>query len=202
VIQELGALPAGTSAPNTVITEHAVRQFHLQSSVNDWLVLGAHPFSATQIRGAQTTAATTPLAIESKNDQPSSSQVIDYATAFGILLALGILAMSVGLIRSETAGDLRTLAATGASGRTRRNLAAVSTGTLGFLGALLGTVGGYIALAGWLRSNSLNGGIGALGNIPIKNLLVLIVAMPLVAAAGGWLLAGRQPPGVARQPMQ
>jgi putative ABC transport system permease protein len=202
VIQELGALPAGTSAPNTVITEHAVRQFHLQSSVNDWLVIGTHPFSAAQISGAQTTAATTPLAVESKNDQPSSSQVIDYATAFGIFLALGILAMSVGLVRSETAGDLRTLSATGASGRTRRNLAAVTTGTLGFLGALLGTAGGYIALAGWLRSNSLNGGIGALGNIPIKNLGVLIIAMPLVAAVAAWLLAGREPPGVARQPMQ
>ena len=26
VIQEVGALPSGTSAPNTVITEHAIRQ--------------------------------------------------------------------------------------------------------------------------------------------------------------------------------
>jgi hypothetical protein len=31
-----------------------------------------------------------------------------------ILIALGVLAMTVGLIRSETAGDLRTLTAAGA----------------------------------------------------------------------------------------
>ena len=30
VIQEVGALPMGTSAPNTVITEHAMRKFHIQ----------------------------------------------------------------------------------------------------------------------------------------------------------------------------
>ena len=74
--------------------------------------------------------------------------------------------MSVGLVRSETASDLRTLAATGASSYTRRTLTAVTAGALGFLGALLGVVGGYIGMIGWLRSNSLNGGIAALGNIP------------------------------------
>ena len=48
--------------------------------------------------------------------------IIDWATPFGIVLALGILAMTLGLIRSESAGDLRTLAATGASSWTRRTL--------------------------------------------------------------------------------
>src|SRR5256885_11306977 len=43
------------------------------------------------------------------------------ATAAGILLALGVLAMTVGLIRSETASDLRTLTAAGASSTTRRD---------------------------------------------------------------------------------
>ena len=37
VIQEIGALPRGTSAPNTVITEHAMREFHIQASTSDWL---------------------------------------------------------------------------------------------------------------------------------------------------------------------
>jgi putative ABC transport system permease protein len=99
--------------------------------------------------------------------------------------------MSVGLIRSETSSDLRTLAATGASSSTRRTLTAVTAGALGFLGALIGTAGGYIALIGWLRSNSLNGGISALGNVPIANLLVILVGMPLVAMIVGWLLGGR-----------
>jgi putative ABC transport system permease protein len=110
--------------------------------------------------------------------------------------------MSVGLVRSETASDLRTLAATGASSSTRRALTAATTGALGLLGALLGTVGGYIGVLGWLRSNSLNGGIAALGNVPVAGLLLIVVGMPAFAAIVGWLLAGRDPAAMARQPIE
>ena len=202
VIQQLGALPTGTSAPNTVITEHAMREFHITASTNDWLVQGSQPFTATQISSAELAASTSQLSVESKNDQPSSSAVIGWATIFGIIVALGVLGMSVGLVRSETAGDLRTLAATGASSFTRRTLTAVTAGALGFLGALLGVVGGYIGMIGWLRSNSLNGGIAALGNVPVADLFLILVGMPLFAAVVGWLLAGRQPSDLAWQPME
>ena len=121
-IQEVGALPAGTSAPNTVITEHAVHQLHLQTSTSGWLIQTAHPFTAAQINSAQRTAAAAGMTVESKNDEPTSAEIINWATVFGIALALGVLAMSVGLIRSETAADLRTLAATGASSSTRRTI--------------------------------------------------------------------------------
>ncbi len=204
VIQEMTALPGGTSAPNTVITENAVRELHLQSQVSTagWLVQGTQPFTAAQIESAQLTASTSHLAVESKNDEPSSYAVITWATLFGIVLALGVLAMSVGLVRSETASDLRTLTATGASSFTRRMLTAVTAGALGCLGALLGTVGGYIALIGWLRDNSLNDGIGALGHVPVADLLLIVFGMPAFAAAVGWLLAGREPPAVAHQPIE
>src|SRR5208283_3486418 len=177
VIQEVGALPAGTSAPNTVITEHAMKEFHIQQTTTDWLVQGTQAFSASQIASAELAASTAQLSVESKNDQPTSFAVITWATVFGIVIALGVLGMSVGLIRSETARDLRTLAATGASSYTRRTLTAVTAGALGFLGALLGTIGGYIGMIGWLRSNSLNGGISALGNVPVRDLLIILLAM-------------------------
>ena len=202
VIQEVSALPSGTSAPNTVITEHAMREFHITASTNDWLVQRTQPFTAAQISSAELAASTSQLSVESKNDQPTSSAVIGWATIFGIIIALGVLGMSVGLVRSETASDLRTLAATGASSFTRRTLTAVTAGALGFLGALLGVVGGYIGMIGWLRSNSLNGGIAALGNVPIADLLLILVGMPLFAAIVGWLFAGRQPSGLAWQPME
>ena len=64
-------------------------------------------------------------------------------------MALGVLAMTVGLIRGETAGDLRTLAATGASGATRRTLNATSAGALALLGGILGTAAAYLALIAW-----------------------------------------------------
>jgi putative ABC transport system permease protein len=159
-------------------------------------------FSASQISSAELTASTTQLSVESKNDQPTSFAVITWATVFGIVIALGVLGMSVGLIRSETASDLRTLAATGASSYTRRTLSAVTAGSLGFLGALLGTVGGYIGLIGWLRGNSLNGGISSLGNVPVANLLFILLAMPAFAALVAWLFAGREPTAMAHQPIE
>ncbi len=202
IIQEVGALPTGTSAPNTVITEHAMKEFHIQATTTDWLVQGTQAFSASQIASAQLAASTTQLSVESKNDQPTSFAVIGWATLFGIAIALGVLGMSVGLIRSETASDLRTLAATGASSYTRRALSAVTAGALGFLGALLGTVGGYVALIGWLRGNSLNGGISSLGNVPVADLLFILLAMPAFAALVAWLLAGREPTSMAHQPLE
>jgi putative ABC transport system permease protein len=198
VIQEVGALPTGTSAPNTVISEHAMREFHLHAMPGAWLIQGSQPFNAAQISDAELAASTTQLSIESKNDQPTSSAITTWATLFGIVIALGMLGMSVGLVRSETAGDLRTLAATGASSYTRRTLTAVTAGALGFLGALLGTVGGYIGLIGWLRDNSLNGGIAALGNVPVGDLLLILLGMPAFAAIVGWLFAGREPATMAQ----
>jgi putative ABC transport system permease protein len=204
VIQGLGALPSGVHAPNTLITEHAVEALGVasQSSLLGWFVDAPRPLTAAEIHNAEAVAAAGGLSIETKNDQPTSATVVDWATLFGILLALCILAMSVGLIRSETAADLRTLAATGASSYTRRTLTAATAGALGLLGAVLGTFAGYVGVIGFLRDNSRNGGLSALGNVPVTNLLVILVGMPLIAAAGGWLLAGGQPPAISRQPME
>jgi len=202
LIQEVGALPSGVSAPNTVITEYALHKYGLPSLPTGWMIQTRTPPTAAQVTNARLAASLAGLSIETKNSAPSSAEVIDAATLFGIVLALAILAMSVGLIRSETAADLRTLAATGASSRTRRNLTAVTAGALGLLGAVLGTVAGYVGVAGWIRTDSLNGGISALGSVPVQNLLVILVGMPLVAAVAGWLLAGREPAAIGRQPLE
>jgi putative ABC transport system permease protein len=203
LIQTVGGLPSGTSAPNTVITEHAVRQLGLQTStqIAGWFIQTPQPLTAAQIKSAQLTAATAGLSVETKNSAPSSAEIINWATVFGVLLALGILAMSIGLIRSETAGDLRTLSATGASRSTRRTLTAATAGALALLGAVLGTVAGYVAAIGFFRSNANNGGLAALSSIPTTNLLFILVGMPLIAAVGGWLFAGREVSAISRQPL-
>jgi putative ABC transport system permease protein len=205
VIQEVGALPSGVHAPNTVITEHAIKKYGLEntSSVQGWLIQTAQPLTAAQVHDAQSAAAAAGnVSIESRNDEPTSAELVNWATAIGIAIALCILAMSVGLIRSETASDLRTLAATGASSVTRRTITAATAGALGLLGGVLGTFAGYVAVIGWLRDNSLNGGISALGNVPVNNLLVLLIGMPITATAIAWLLAGRELTAMAQQPME
>ena len=205
VIQEISALPAGTSAPNTVFTEHAVRTLHLTGAGTGntvaWFIQTPNPPTPTQITNARATAAAAGMSIETKNSIPTSADIINWATVFGVVLALGILAMSVGLIRSETAGDLRTLAATGASSWTRRTITGVTAGALALAGAVLGTVAAYAAVIGYSWDNSLDG-LSELTNVPVRNLLVILVGMPLVAAIGGWLLAGRQPDTMTRQPIE
>ncbi|MGH3150023.1 MAG: hypothetical protein ACRDOB_04740, partial [Streptosporangiaceae bacterium] len=201
VIEQESALPSGTSAPNTVITEHAVTQLHLGTSISGWLILAPHNPTAAQITNARLAAAAQDMSIETKSSTPAASEILDWATVFGIALALGILAMSVGLIRSETARDLRTLTATGADGWTRRTITAVTAGALGLIGALLGTVAAYVGAIAYSFSNQLDG-LGSLKNIPLMYLVIIVIGLPLFATVAGWLLAGREPAVIARQPME
>jgi putative ABC transport system permease protein len=142
---------------------------------------------------ARELAAEAGLTIEVQRERTSLATPIAIATAAGALLALAILAMTVGLIRSESAGDLRTLTATGATGRVRRTLTASTAGALALFGALLGVAGAYLALAATYHDD-----LGYLSRIPVLSLVVIVVGVPLLATAAGWLLSGREPPAVAR----
>jgi len=200
-IQEVRALPSGTSAPNTVITEHAVRQLHLTTSTVGWLIQTPDSLTAGQISAAQHAAAAAGLTVERRNSIPTSAEILDVATVFGILLALGILAMSVGLLRSETASDLRMLTATGAGSTARRAISATTAGALALIGAVVGIVAGYIAAIGFFRTSQLDT-LSSLTSIPVANLLLILFGMPLVAVIGGWLLAGREPSAIGRRPLE
>ena len=111
-------------------------------------------------------------------------------------MALGVLAMTVGLIRGETAGDLRTLAATGASSATRRTLNATSAGALALLGGILGTATAYLALIAWHWHD-----ISYLNKPPYANLAVLIFGLPAAAVIGAWLL-GRTPKNLGQRSLE
>ena len=182
-----------------------MRRLHLagQDSLDGWIIQAKSPITSTQVTNAQALAATNNLSVETKNDAPTSHEIVNWATVFAIGLALGILAMSIGLIRSETASELRTLAATGASSRTRRTLTAVTAGGLAFLGALLGTVAGYVGLAGWFYSNSLEGGLSnIIDHVPWDNLILIVIVMPAFAMIIGWILAGREAKSISTRPVE
>ncbi len=201
VMEQVSALPAGTSAPNTVITEHAVHELGLSTSTAGWFIQTTQPLSALQISDARATAAAAGMNIETKSSIPTSATIINWATLIGVLLALGVLAMSIGLIRSETASDLRILAAAGASSFTRRDLTAATAGALAFIGALVGTVAGYLALIAFSRTNALDG-LSSLASVPVANLLLIVLGMPALAAGVGWIFAGKEPPAIARRPLE
>jgi putative ABC transport system permease protein len=200
-IEEVSALPPGTSTPNTVITEHAVHQLGLPTTTAGWLIQTTSPLTAAQISAAQRAAGAAGMTVETRNSIPTLGEIVDVATVFAALLALGILAMSVGLIRSETATQLRTLTAAGASGAARRAISATTAGALALTGALAGTAGGYIAAIGFFRTSQLDS-LSALRSVPVANLLLILVGMPLAGVIGGWLLAGREPTALGRRPLE
>ena len=190
-------LPTFASAPNTLITEKAVRAYGLTTQPVGWLLQTRHPLTNAQISDARQRAAAAGTAIETRTATGNSLRNLRiYSAVTGVLVALGVLAMTVGLIRSETAGDLRTLTAAGASSRTRRNLNAVTAGALGLLAGLLGTAGAYMALIAWYWRD-----LSYLSHPPYLDLALLVFGLAAAGLIGGWLL-GRAPATIARSPLE
>jgi putative ABC transport system permease protein len=190
----LGSAEGDTGrVPSSFVTLGGLRRHGWKQTPAGWLVESRRPLTSEQIAAAREVAAEAGLAIETQRERPSYAKPIAIATAAGALLALAILAMTVGLIRSESAGDLRTLTATGATNRIRRTLTAATAGALALLGALLGVAGAYLALAATYLHD-----LGYLSRIPILSLILIVVGVPLAATVAGWLLAGREPPAMAR----
>jgi putative ABC transport system permease protein len=189
--------PGYTSEPTSLITLAGLHRRHWTQIPSGWLITSSRPLTAAQLAAAREVAAKAGLVIEARNTQASLSAISAAATAAGALLALGVLAMSVGLIRTEAAGDLRTLTATGATSTTRRTLTATTAGALALLGALTGAAGSYLALAAAHRSHP-----AALGHVPVLYLTITILGVPAAAALTGWILAGRKPPAIARRVLE
>jgi putative ABC transport system permease protein len=197
VMQVLSQLPHYSSAPATLITAREVKALSLTPAAVAWLIQTPQPLTSAQVTRADHWAAAAGLTVETatRTAQASLVSVSNRATAAAVVAALVVLAMTIGLIRSETAGDLRVLAATGAGSRTRRLITGATAAALALLGALLGTIAAYLGVIAWNR------GIHNLANAPVVSLVVLIGGLPIAALAAGWLLAGREPPAIARQPL-
>jgi uncharacterized membrane protein YfcA len=69
---------------------------------------------------------------------------------------------------------------------------------LAFLGAAPGTVAAILASVAWAHSSL----IQTFGNVPWSDIGLLVIGMPLIGAAAGWLLGGRAPAALSRQPLE
>jgi putative ABC transport system permease protein len=177
----------------TFITVDGLRRHGWRQIPSGWLVESSRPLTTDQIADARALAADAGLTLEVRREASSRGGAMAIATVAGALLALGVLAMTVGLIRSESAGDLRTLTATGATSGIRRTLSATTAGALALLAGLLGVAGAYVVLTATYHDD-----LGYLSDVPVLHLALAAVGVPLAATAAGWLLAGRQPPALAR----
>jgi putative ABC transport system permease protein len=185
--------PPYASLPDSLLNPATVQAQGWTTVRAGWLIEAAAPLTTAQVAAAAAMAVENGVTVETR-DEPSQLALVRIgATAAGGTLALGILAMTVGLIRGEAARDLRTLTATGATRRVRRTLAAATAAGLTALGGVLGTAVAYLALsAGYDRD------VGLLARVPVLDLIAIVVGVPIVAATVAWLLAGREPPGLGR----
>ena len=190
-------LPRGSSEPNALITTGAVARLGLKAVPAGWLLQTPHALTTKQIAAARRAAAAAGLAIETRTSNRSLAELAHGATIAGILLALGVLALTVGLIRSESANDLRVLTAAGATSSTRRLLTATTSGALALLAAVLGLGMAYLALVSFYRSD-----LSMLTDPPVADLLLLALGLPVAAFATGWLLAGREPKALGHRPLE
>src|SRR5215207_2246564 len=184
---------AAARTPPTFITLDGLRRRGWRQIAAGWLLELSRPLTSDQIADARALAADAGLTIEVRREETSYARVIAFAIGAGALLALGLLALTVGLIRSESSGDLRTLTAAGATSRIRRKLTAATAGALALLGALLGVAAAYVVLMAIYYDD-----LGYLSDVPFLYLALAVGGGPLAAAAAGWLLAGREPPAIAR----
>jgi putative ABC transport system permease protein len=192
-------MPAYASAPTSLITLDALARRGWEAATVGWFVVAARPITGEQLAAAREVAANASLMVENRDgvNLATLRSVRTGAMIAGTVVAISILALAVGLIRSETAGDLRILTATGATASVRRMLTAATAGGLAVLGVVLGITGAYLGLA----ASSITE-LDTLTGVPVGHLVIVALGVPLLAAAVGWLLSGRQPSALARRPIE
>jgi len=185
-----------TSLPASFMTPDALEANGWTTATVGWLLQSDTAFTDAQIAAIRDVAAENGLLVENRRERESLVALRWGATAAGMLVALAVLGMTVGIIRAGAAGDVRILAAAGATSADRRTMTASTAGGLAALGALLGTLGAYLVLAVGYVSD-----LSSLAPVPVAHLAVIVLGVPAAAAAAAWVVSGREPPTIARQPL-
>jgi putative ABC transport system permease protein len=129
----------------------------------------------------------------------TSSAGLVTAVLFGATLALVLLAalIATALTLTEARPFLATMAAVGATRRTRRRLAGAQAAWLALIGCSLGVLVGAVpgAAASWSVMHSPGDTIGPTVGLPVPwpTLLGALVAIPMLAGLCGMLLVRRDP---------
>lgn len=189
-------LPAYGSAPTSFITRNALERNGWEAAHAGWFIVSDRPIGSQQLTDARNLAGLYEFFIEGREGiNLATLRTIRSGTVFAVgIVALTIFAITVMLIRTESAADMRILTATGATSAVRRSITASSAGGLALLGVLLGTVS---ALAGVSATfvTELDGFL----TVGAWQVAVILFGVPLLATGMGWLLGGHEPGGRAKQ---
>ena len=193
-LESTGTLPSTyTSLPRALLDPADAAQTWNVVPSGQWLIETDQRLTNAELDTAREIAARDGFRIETRDDR-SDLGMIRLATGLvGMVLALGVLAATLGLIRGESLSDLRTLTAAGARPSTRRGIAAVTAGALAAVGAVLGIASAYIGL--------IAARVDHLTPLPWGDLAIIAIGTPVLATLVAWLLAGKEPAQIARRPL-
>lgn len=188
--------PAGQRFAPLVVGERTIRQLGLTASPAGAIWLPAGPVAErAEQRAAATVARLAPrseLVVE-RGFRPKDSVMQIAISGFAVLVVLGAAMVSTALAAADARRERAVLSAIGARPRTRRTVAGLQAGLIVLLGALLGTVSGFVPAYALLRSR-VTGVMGAPtvldpAAVPWASIAVLAVVLPVLA---GLLGAGRR----------
>ena len=142
--------------------------------------------------------------VERGYEAPAEEAILQWVlAALGAVLMLGGTLTASFLALSDARPDLATLAAVGATPRTRRGVGAAYTFVVGFVGAVLGMLVGFvpgIAITWPLTANQGPGEQGPFLSIPWLMIAVVVLGLPVFTALVVGLCTRSRLPMVARLP--
>lgn len=180
--------PDYSSMPSQLITQSALDENGWVATPASWFLDAHRPLTDEALRATRRAAAAAGLTIETRDDRTGLASIQLAATIVGFVFSLGIVALTLGLLRAETATDLRVLWAAGATRTITQTLSATTGATLAGTGALLGAVSAYAALAAGYTSD-----IQQLSAVPVLHLTTLLIGVPATAALLSWMISGTGP---------
>ncbi|WP_018255101.1 FtsX-like permease family protein [Salinispora mooreana] len=143
-----------------------------------------------QLAAGKSRSPATVTAIEPDRDTGDSTAMFYLLAGVSVLVTLVASTVAVGLAAAELRPDLATMAAVGATGRTRRHIAAAQAGFIVGAGTLLGLISGSGPAAAYVGFH-----VELRWHVPWPTLLAVVLVPPvlaIVAARGLPRLRGQE----------
>ncbi|WP_327679830.1 ABC transporter permease [Kitasatospora sp. NBC_00458] len=193
----LVANPEAARFGAALMSPEAVRKAALDArpAGSVWLPETA-PTPKEQQRAEATVARIVPFArlqVE-RGYQPKGDLNTLALTGFAAVVVLGAAAVATGLAAADSRNDQATLAAVGAPPRIRRVQAGLQCVLIAGIGAVLGTVSGFVPAMGLLRAHGAGHSGAASFAAPWGVILLVTVVLPVVAGLGAAAFTGGRLP--------